>query len=648
MRLFPDGSTATIRAGLAALGIQRFTLAIHDASFPSRPDEDIGRGSPYGHGARGLFELASGLGLDSIQLGPQGDTSAVNPSPYDGALFSKAPLSIALATLTEDPRWEALGRGLLPAIVARRPNGPGTRVQYGYAWAASKQLLSELHARFLAVDGSAGRELAARAGDFRARWGATLAADGAYEALTAEHGSDDWRRWPSDHDGRLDDKRRAALSARHGTEIDRHLFGQFVLDQQHQALRARASSLSLALFGDLQIGFSHRDVWSRRGVFRADYVMGAPPSRTNPSGQAWGYPVLDLERALDDALALLTARADRMMADFDGLRVDHPHGLVCPWVYDASDPAPAAAVMKGARLRCSPNLVEHPALAALAIPDVEQLSGDPGIARYADDWVRELRDDQVDRYGVLFDAVIDRLRAAGRRADDVVCEVLSTWPYPLRRVMARYGLGRFCVTQKADLGRADDVYRGDNASPQDWIMVGNHDTPPIWNLAAAWHGTAAGAERALVLAGRLAPRPELRPRYARWLAADPRHLCHGMFAELFIGPARRVSVFFADLCGLNDIYNRPGIVHPDNWLLRLPADFADRYTAATARAAAFNVPLALALALASKTRSSAPALDPALTRAMLHLARRQTTAVDPEIWSLLDAALALDRAGPSP
>jgi 4-alpha-glucanotransferase len=350
--------------------------------------------------------------------------------------------------------------------------------------------------------------------------------------------------------------------------------------------------------------------------------MGAPPSRTNPAGQPWGYPVLDIERLPGRALALLTSRVDRLMADFDGLRVDHPHGLVCPWVYAASDPDPAAAVMRGARLRCSPNLPDHPALAAIAIPRAEQLSLDPGSVRWADDWVVALDDSQVSRYGVLFDALMARVRAAGRRESDVVCEVLSTWPYPLRRVMERYGLGRFVVTQKADLARADDVYRSENASSHDWIMVGNHDTPPIWKLAAAWHGTAAGTERALALATRLASDPAVRPRLARWLEADPRHLCHGLFAELFLGPARRVSVFFADLFGLTEIYNRPGIVHEDNWTLRLPPDFAEAYAGESPKLAALNVPVALALAL--QARPDAKAREPQLAQHLIALARRST------------------------
>jgi 4-alpha-glucanotransferase len=208
-------------------------------------------------------------------------------------------------------------------------------------------------------------------------------------------------------------------------------------------------------------------------------------------------------------------------------------------------------------------------------------------------------------------------------------------------VMTRYGLGRFCVTQKADLARADDVYRSENASPRDWIMVGNHDTPPIWLLAEAWHGTAAGAERARALSVRLSPLHELQARLERWLQSDARHLCHGMFAELFVGPARRISVFFADLFGLSAIYNRPGVVHPDNWTLRLPAAFAESYARHSAAGATFNVPLALALALAGRPDLRGIDDRSALVRRLIAGARQLSPALDPEIWAWMETALAV-------
>jgi len=422
-----------VRQALAALGVRRFVLAIHDQSFPGHADEDIGRGSPYSHGARELFAFVARCGFDGVQLGPQGDTTLDNPSPYDGALFTKSPLSIAVAKLADDdPQWEPLASGLLAERAAAQPPADAPdRVQYRAAWGAARALLKGLHGRFAAQPARFGG-LARRFAAFRRAHAAQLEGDGLYEALAVEHGTGDWRLWPAQDRSlaALAPARRSWLREHHALEMDRHAFGQFVLAEQHQSLRRAASGpeFALSLFGDLPIGFSHRDRWTQGSLFRRDYVMGAPPSRTNPDGQPWGFPVLDPEQYFADAgghtpgpvLELVIARVDRMLRDFDGLRIDHPHGLVCPWVYAADDPDPAAAVSRGARLFCSPapQVPEHPALHRFAIPGAEQLSADPGAARYADDWVRELRDDQVARYGVLFDAIMGRVSAAGRRAGD--------------------------------------------------------------------------------------------------------------------------------------------------------------------------------------------------------------------------------------
>jgi len=647
--------TTALRAARRQLDVQRLVLAIHDTSFPGAPDEDIGRGSPYGHGARALAALVTGLGFDGFQLGPQGDTAAANPSPYDGALFSKSPLSLALGTLAEEPGWAPLCQGLLPPLVAERPAGPPERAQYGYAWRAAERTLDALFRRFLdgrRAGSSDAAALDARFATFRRANQGALEPDAIFAALAARHGTDEWRRWPgprADHgeppagDAAPPDRdllcappgaraaaqaRATALSGESGGAAERHLFGQFALFEQHRALRRTLAPSGLLLLGDLQIGFSHRDLWARRELFWPAYLMGAPPSRTNPAGQAWGYPVLDpaqYERG-GAALELMQLRVRRMLEDCDGLRIDHPHGLVCPWVYDATDPQPDLAVARGARLRCSPNLPEHPRLAAFAIPAVSQLSADPAVARYADDWVRALDEAQVRRYGVLFDTVMAGVVAAGRAPSDVVCEVLSTWPYPLRRVMARHGLGRFCVTQKADLARPEDVYRSENTAANDWIMVGNHDTPSLWALVERWHGTAAGAERALYLARRLAGAdPGRQLRLARWIQASPGHLAHAALGDLFAAPATRVSIFFSDLFGLRETYNRPGLVDPDNWTLRLSSSFERDYQGRLHDGRAANLPVAMALALGSGGQDG-------LTSALLAAG----TALSPALGNSLD------------
>ena len=139
------------------------------------------------------------------------------------------------------------------------------------------------------------------------------------------------------------------------------------------------------------------------------------------------------------------------------------------------------------------------------------------------------------------------------------------------------------MTQKANLDDPRDVYRSENARAEDWIMVGNHDTPPMWALVDVWHGTPTAARRAAHLAERLEPDPAARASFAASLRASPGRLATAMFAELFASPARSVSIFVSDLLGYRETYNAPGTVSDDNWRLRVAPDFAAEYARAVAQ-----------------------------------------------------------------
>src|SRR5262249_30101273 len=116
---------------------------------------------------------------------------------------------------------------------------------------------------------------------------------------------------------------------------DEYRFVQWLAHKQHDELRRWLSRLGVGLWGDLPIGASWRDRQTLAPLFLAGYAMGAPPSRTNPEGQPWGYPVLDPAQYDGAAGALVAARMTKLLSEYDGLRIDHPHGLVDPWVYRA-------------------------------------------------------------------------------------------------------------------------------------------------------------------------------------------------------------------------------------------------------------------------------------------------------------------------
>lgn len=593
-------------ASLRALGIERFVLAIHDASFPSATGEDFGIGSPYARGGHAFLDFARELGFDGLQLGPQGQTSPGNRSPYDGSVFSKNILSIAFSELADSGFARVLPAEYLRELARSTPAG-GIHVHYTHTFRLASRAVAlasrNLSSRAAAGD-TAALELAARVDAFaeRAEW---LAHDARFEAFATLHGTDDTRLWP-EADQAPDPLRVAEVEREHREVMRAYAFGQFVLDAQHHELRAHLRRLGMRAYGDLQIGLSLRDRWARGHLFLERYRMGAPPSRTNPAGQPWGYPVLDPRKYMrrfvgDDErgpLAFVRARVAKLFAELDGVRLDHPHGLVCPWVYDGSATDPYLAVVNGARLFETPASAEHPSLAELAVVGPEQIN--PSVPAYDDEHVTSVTPAQLAQYERLVEVVMECARENGRTANDVLCEVLSTCPAPLAAVMHEYGLGRFRVTQKASLVDPKDGYRGENAEPRDWIMIGNHDTAPLRAVIERWTRNATVGDRAAYLATRLEPKSSRRGEMARSLASDPRRLALGMFADLFAGPAANVLVFFADLYGETATYNVPGVMNDDNWRLRVPGQFREVYTERRARGEAMDVPAALALAMRAR------------------------------------------------
>ena len=571
---------------------------MHDLSLPGDPAEDVGRGAPLSRGGRAFLRFAADLGFHGLQLGPEGETTPHDPSPYDSTLFSRSTVSIAPGELVAQG---LLSRDELAAAVASRPAGALVRASHA---AAARAVAAALAQAFRRASGDPGvQERLRRFTEANAAW---LERDEIERALETLHG-EDWRRWPEpdrslfarqpppEGPARIRDLRRAR-----GEEISRFRFGQLLAHEQHAAFRSAARGEGLLLFGDLQIGIALRDLFSYGALLAPGLHMGAPPSRTNPEGQPWGYGVLDpglygKGGVPGPALAFVRARARKLLAEFDGVRVDHPHGLIDPWVYAAEARDPQRAVQEGARLFSAP---ERPELSRWAIARREQL--DLSQPAHADGRVRELTPEQVDRYATLFDAVVEEVRAQGRGPEDVVPEVLSTQPYPVGCVLRRHGLGRLRVTQKAVLEDPADVYRGENARAEDWIMAGTHDTAPIWRVAERWAEEGAATERAEYLAGRLVPDEAARAAWVQRVAASPRALARAQLAELFVGPARNVMVFFADLLGFREPYNRPGTVDAGNWSLRVPPDFAEAYARAAGEGSALDLPAALAAALRSR------------------------------------------------
>ncbi len=581
---------------------------IHSPSFPGRDDEDLGRGSPYSYAADEFLAHIASLGFDTIQLGPMGMTSRSNPSPYDATIFSRNPLDLPLLRLVDEGR---LSRRAFQWLHNTMKHETRARVRNEQAFDNYAIAIREVVANASDSDHDSARAFLGT----HASW---LVPDCLYDLLCREYDGRAWYGWggceqgefdqrlfaPRPGEGELARERLQALEHRFEREILEYSLVQWLIAEQHRMFRERLKQWNLSVYGDLQVGLSLRDHWASQKLFLKGYRVGAPPSRTNPAGQPWGYAVLDprqmgtLEKP-GPALLFVQARIRKVYQECDGLRIDHPHGWIDPWVYRSNVEDPFDAVQHGARLFSSPDDPLHPELHSLAIARPEQL--DRGQLPFADARVQTLDASQVKAYALQLDAITQIQTEFGRSDSPIACEVLSTLPNQVGQAIARHHLGRFRVAQKIKHQDPTDSYRLEHARPEDWVMLGTHDTPPIWELADQWSVSQMGREWEAYLTSMLAPL--VRAQRNAPIANDASSLVHALFTAMLVCDARHVVVFFPDLFGMRQRYNEPGVVQQENWSLRVPDNFKWELEERVASGKALSVSQCMHWALMSRENS---------------------------------------------
>ncbi|HLL25919.1 MAG TPA: 4-alpha-glucanotransferase, partial [Kofleriaceae bacterium] len=201
----------SIASALRELGKKRLLLAIHDVSFPSDSDEDIGRGAPTTNAAARLFAYVRALGFTGVQLGPQGQTSRDNPSPYDSTIFSRHTSTIALSSFRPGGQYARLvDERLLDQLVVAGPT------DHRHAYDASHRLVAMAFAR-LEEDPAVVERFAAFIAAHQ-RW---LGEDALYAAYCKSHGGVGHRDWP------VIDRADRSFMMKNASELTRYAFGQF-------------------------------------------------------------------------------------------------------------------------------------------------------------------------------------------------------------------------------------------------------------------------------------------------------------------------------------------------------------------------------------------------------------------------------------
>jgi 4-alpha-glucanotransferase len=597
----------TVQEALQLLNKKDLVLILHGASFPSHPEEDPGMGSPLAKGAKNLLSFLKTMGFNGIQLGPNGKTKGVDPSPYTSTSFSNNPLFIDLAPLAKDPKWDGLlSLDTLNRVFENNPKRAQNRVAYSYLYSAHESALKEAFNNFktgISSNKASLRPLNEKFTQFKTQNKTWLEKDALYEALSEVHGNDYWPLWNNDLDKRLfwpftpEEKQQAEarmsqLKSEKAETIDFYCFGQFIANQQQEEIKTQADALGVKLLADRQVAFSDRDLWAYQGLFMNHFQLGAPPDYFSQDGQGWGFPVFNPHKlfnpdgTIGEGGQVLKSLFQKMFAENKGgVRIDHIIGLIDPWIYPkGKNPKPDEGA---GRLYSAP---EHPVLGPYSIATPTNL--DPTKTPDHEERVASLSSEQIKRYAQVIGLVIEAAESQGLSKNAIICEDLGTLTYPVKKVLEQFQLSGVRVTQFVDPAKPDHIYRGKNVAPQHWIMPGTHDNASIieWVNGLFQSGEAGRHIDNLVADLRSYASPEEKATYRQRLSNSPKEFIKAKFVELFASPAQQIQLFFTDFFGMGETYNKPGTSGEENWSLRVPNGFEEFYIQQLQRNEGFNLP----------------------------------------------------------
>ena len=149
-------------------------------------------------------------------------------------------------------------------------------------------------------------------------------------------------RWPAE----LRQHKPTALAAARQTLADSiafHRFVQWLFERQWTALKTYCNDRGIGLIGDIPIFIAHDSaaVWARQDLFLLDAGgnpvarSGYPPDFFSPLGQVWGHPHYRWPAHLAEGFNWWTERFQRLLRQFDAVRVDHFLGFHRVWAVPA-------------------------------------------------------------------------------------------------------------------------------------------------------------------------------------------------------------------------------------------------------------------------------------------------------------------------
>ncbi len=546
------------------LGIKNISMIIHGSCYPAGGQFDGGIGSPFSKQAEELIKFEKLHGFNANQLGPMGEVTRGNISPYSGTVFAKNHLFINLKELTTQKYGNILSPQTYRNVILQNSQKENQGTNYTFseffeAFEIYDIALKEAYKNFklkLNIGDKTLQNLNKEFEKFKAQKGEESLQEGLFQVLTRMYGTMDTSVWEKDVDRNLitllrkrDPKaieRYNQLTSRYKNDIDTFIFGQFIADKQMKENKEFREDLDFVYINDLLVGFSPSEEWIHRDAFLEGFKLGCPDGgKLGP--QLWEIPVLDPNKlfnqdgTLGPAGKLLKNKIESAFESCENVRIDHALGLVDPYIYDKRSVSITNGYLDRSKFYAN-NLSNLPHL-----------------------------DPNGNYKKILERIVLPLLKKHDLKPEDAIWEDLGTQTETFKNIY--YAQNKLPgITQL-------EWCRGENSPHNNTALIGSHDSDPAIKMIKKDWIRNHDAWNVDYLSGYLNSDPTRekdRAKFKQKIITNPMEQVKAKFMELFTS-ANNIQISFADFFGIDKTYNIGGVESNNNWKLRLNSNYEDTY-----------------------------------------------------------------------
>ena len=590
--------TESVQQGLQLLGKQ-VDVILHNSSAPAIAKENTGIGSLFSRTvAQKVIPFLKEHGITGIQQEPNGLRKPFDNSPYAPESNVKNVLMIPLEKLASKEYDNILSNETFEKIVQNNPSK--TDVNYPYVRVEYEKALREAYA-----NAQQNSSLQKEFKEFKALNESKYEQSAIFRIINKMYGNDDIALWANkisytvkerqevekkidinnwekvyqdlyspktEKQAKIANAKIAELKENHKEDYDYFMFQQFILEKENAKANELSTRTNVKIIGDSPVASAQVDEWVNKNLYLDKVAIGAPPDYFSKNGQRWGFKyfnpkhIFNKDGSLGKAGEALKKKYEDYFASFPGgLRIDHVIGLVDPFIYSINSK------------KMTPE----------------------NSGRIYSVFSGEYKKKNLNEYAALFNKIIiPAAEKNGISKENIICEDLGDPNLPTIKVMKKLNLTGLGVTQFD--------YRGSKVPEKNAIMIGSHDNPSflesvdsLFDFGVDKDKKKRFMKKTRFLAQDTAPKSATKEdvkKLTNELRKDKSKFITASFAELFTSPARRIQIFFADLFGIKQTYNRPGSIE-GCWSLRLGPDFEKEYYEAVAEKKAPNFAEAIATAI---------------------------------------------------